>query len=460
MNTGPARIERFLLSTLNFTGNPTGQTRMPRRPSMPVATPELPEHIITQPAQLEWCLQHLSTASAVGFDTEFVGEDAYRPELCLIQVATADQIFVIDPLSIGSLEGFWRLLLDPKRVTVVHAGREDIRLCYFQVGKPPANLFDLQLAAGLVGLAYPIGYGGLIQALLGQRMTKGETLTDWRRRPLLPAQLRYAFDDVRYLLPAWKKLTDRLKRLKRMQWAQEEFANLVFKSVGDEESEAERWRRVKGIGGLDRRGLAIARELFTWREHFAARINRPARHLLRDDVLAELSRRGPSKSEELSSYRSVPRAELEAILEAIRKAKSLPIEQCPDPENRDNDPPAIVMLGNLLGVVLADWCAKNKLAPNLVASSSDLRAIVRSRVYREQPPELPLTRGWRASAILFELESILNGSKLLRVVNPGATSPLEVVPFLPPDNPDIQKTLSGSPTVQTSQPTPPKDPKS
>jgi ribonuclease D len=432
---------------------------MPRRPPKPVKTPELPEHIITQPAQLEWCLEHLSSVDAIGFDTEFVGEDAYRPELCLIQIATAEQLFVIDPLTVGSLEGFWKLLLDPARVTVVHAGREDIRICLFQVGQPPANLFDVQIAAGLVGLTYPIGYGGLVNDLLGHRMTKGETLTDWRRRPLLPAQVRYAFDDVRYLLPVRKKLTDKLKRLKRTQWAEEEFATLVRKSVGDEESTAERWRKVKGIGGLDRRGLAIARELYSWRDRFAERINRPPRHLLRDDVLAELSRRGPSKTEDLSAYRGVPRAELEPIVEAIRKAKSLPLDQCPEAESRENDPPPIIMLGNLLGVVLADWSARNKLAANLVASGSDLKAIVRSRIYRQPPPDIPLTQGWRAAAILGELEGILNGTKVLRVASPGSATPLDVVSYRGAGDSNAGENLPETPAFPPPQPSPPTDPK-
>ncbi len=384
--------------------------------------------MVTQPAQLEACLEHLSQTNVLGFDTEFVGDDAYRPELCLIQVATAERLYVIDPLSVGRLDAFWKLLLDPNRVTVLHAGREDVRICFFQADQPPASIFDLQLAAGLVGMTYPIGYSGLVYELLGHRMSKGETLTDWRRRPLSPAQVRYAFDDVRFLLPIWKKLSEKLKRLKRMPWAEEEFASLVRKSIGDDEAATERWRKVKGIGGLDRRGLAVARELFLWRDRFAERINRPPRHLLRDDVLAELAKRGPTRTEELSAYRGVPRSELEQILGAIRKAKALPIEDCPEPESRENDSPPITMLGNLLGVVLFDWCARNKLAPSLVASGSDLKAIVRSHVSGVEPPDIPLTRGWRQAAILSELNGILEGRTVLRVARPGAVSPLELVP--------------------------------
>ncbi|MBA4186445.1 MAG: ribonuclease D [Planctomycetaceae bacterium] len=420
--------------------------RMPRRYVKPMKLPDLPEHLISDPAQLAGCLDHLAKSPVIGFDTEFVGEDAYRPELCLIQIATAEQLFVIDPFNVGPLGDFWNLLLDPKRKTVLHAGREDIRMCYFQAGKPPADVFDVQVASGLIGLTYPIGYAGLVSDLLGQRMTKGETLTDWRRRPLLPAQVRYAFDDVRYLLPAWKKLTDRLKRLKRTEWATEEFENSVRKAIGDEEAAAEKWRKVKGIGGLDRRGLAVAREVFAWREQFAERVNRPPRQLLRDDILAEIARRCPTKVEDLSAYRGMPQKEIERILEAVRRAKDLTLENCPEAEARDNDPPHVVLMANLLGVVLTDWCTRNKLAANLVASGSDLKAVVRSHVFRDPTPDVPLTRGWRAVNILTELQAILRGETAIRIENARAAAPLGFLPIAPESDEEAKLPLPNTPS--------------
>ncbi|MBX9585361.1 MAG: HRDC domain-containing protein [Gemmataceae bacterium] len=397
---------------------------MPRRPAKP---PDLPEHLVADPAGFDACLEHLTAVKAVAFDTEFVGEDAYRPELCLVQVATAEHLYVIDPFAVGPLDRFWALLTDPARTTVVHAGREDIRLCYFAAGKPPANVVDVQIAAGLAGLTYPIGYAGLVQELLSQRMTKGETLTDWRRRPLSASQVRYAFDDVRYLLPAWKRLSDRLRRHGRLGWAEEEFGTFVGKAVGDEAS-AERWRRVKGLGGLDRRGLAVAREVFAWREAFAKRVNRPPRTVLRDDLLVEIARRSPKSAEDLQSLRGLPRGEPEAILEAVRRARALPPEELPELEPRENDPAHVVLLGNLLGVVLSDLCSRNKLAANLVASQSDLKAVVRAKAAGRELPDVPLTRGWRATAILPELLAVLDGRDALRVVKPASTAPLQYVP--------------------------------
>src|SRR5438093_1364678 len=164
----------------------------------------LPEEIVSTPEQLTACCAHLASHPHFGFDTEFVGEETYHPRLCLVQAAAPDRLFLIDPLSAGPLDAFWRLVVDPGRVTIVHAGREEVRLCRLWTGQTPGNLFDLQLAAGLVGLAYPLGHGALVSYVLRLQLTKGETLTEWRDRPLTRAQIRYAIDDVRYLLPVWQ----------------------------------------------------------------------------------------------------------------------------------------------------------------------------------------------------------------------------------------------------------------
>src|SRR4051794_40631004 len=161
-----------------------------------VPHPDVIEEVIESPEQLAACCAFLQTCPHIGFDTEFVGEDTYHPSLCLVQVAAPGRLFLIDPLTAGPLDAFWQLLLDPLRVVVVHAGREEVRLCRHWGGAEPANLFDLQLAAGLVGLTYPLSHGAIVNQVLGVHLPKGETLTEWRHRPLTPAQIRYAFDDV------------------------------------------------------------------------------------------------------------------------------------------------------------------------------------------------------------------------------------------------------------------------
>jgi ribonuclease D len=419
---------------------------MPRRPTK---RPALPELLVTDPAQLAACLARIAKAPLVGFDTEFVGEDAYRPELCLVQVATAEELIVIDPYECGPLDGFWDLLLDPNRTTIVHAGREDLRMCYFASGKPPARVFDVQIAAGMVGMAYPIGYASLVHDLLRQRMQKGETLTDWRKRPLTPAQVRYAYDDVRYLLPAHRKLTDRLTRYKRLAWAEEEFATAVRKALADDVS-VERWRRIKGIGALDRRGLAVARELHGWRDKFAERQNRPARFIMRDDLMIEIAKRAPTKLEDLHAYRGLPRGQDEGILDAIRRGRAVPQNQCPEPETRESEPPNVVLLGSLLNVVLNDYAGRNRLAPNLISSNTDLKSVVRSRVYGDPLPDVPVCRGWRAKHVLPELLALLSGESAIRVADVKALDPLELVE-LEPDEDDLPDADDGAGVTEPTE---------
>src|SRR6516162_8948759 len=180
---------------------------------------EIQEQLVTQPEELPACCEYLASCRRFGLDTEFVGEDTYHPHLCLVQVATVDRLILIDPLSVGPLDAFWSLVTDPANQVVVHAGREEVRLCRLWTGRVPGNLFDLQIAAGLVGLAYPLGHAALVSQLLGVQLAKAETLTEWRDRPLTRAQVRYAFDDVRYQLPLWRELSQRLERRQRTSWA-------------------------------------------------------------------------------------------------------------------------------------------------------------------------------------------------------------------------------------------------
>ena len=384
---------------------------------------EVQEEIVSTPEELAACCNYLASCPRLGFDTEFVGEDTYHPSLCLVQVATSERLFLIDPLTAGPLDAFWKLLLDPERVVVVHAGREEVRLCRLWTGAVPANLVDLQLAAGLVGLPYPLGHGGLVGQVVGVHLSKGETLTEWRKRPLTPAQIRYAFDDVRYLLPAWLKLSAKLEKLGRLEWAREEFARLTI-AAAPEEPDTERWRKLRGLGSLDRRRLAAVRELFRWREEMAERTNRPARVFLRDDLIIEIARRNPLRDRDLQVVRGLAHRDLGAILEAVARARALPPDQLPAAIDREQDPPQLIWLANVLNAVLGDLCNRRELAANLVASNNDVRLLVRAVLARTPLPEDSiLTHGWRAAHVLPDLLAVLEGRRSLRIADLRADAP-------------------------------------
>ena len=313
-------------------------------------------------------------------------------------------------------------MVDPTNLIVVHAGREEVRLCRLWSGHVPGNLFDLQIAAGLVGRSYPLSHGALIHQLLGIQLAKAETLTEWRDRPLTRAQIRYAFDDVRYLLPAWKQVAGRLAQLGRNDWAHEEFVRLAA-TVTPDEVPPEKWRKLRGLGSLDRRRLAVVRALYQWREETAARVNRPARTVVRDDLLIEIARRDSNRERDLHTVRGLARRDLSSIQHVVEQARALPLEQCPLMAEREQDPSQMILVSSVLQAVLGNLCARLGLAPNLVATSQDVKLLVRAHLQHTTPTESQLTRGWRSQHILPELLAVLQGRCRLRIADVAAEAP-------------------------------------
>jgi ribonuclease D len=387
------------------------------------------EIVVTDPAALEACCAHLATTSRLGLDTEFVGETSYHPELCLIQVATESALYLIDPFAFESLDSFWKFVASSTHQVVVHAGREEVRLCHRAFGQVPARLFDLQIAAGLVGLPYPLGHGALVYHVLGTKLSKGETLTEWRRRPLTTSQIHYAFDDVRFLLPIQAKLQEHLERLDRLAWAEEEFQRLTQAAtpeVPSTEAVGEKWRKLRGTSSLDRRRLAVLRELFVWREQTAHELNRPARVIVRDDLLVEIARRPAKNARDLKVVRGLAHKHLDEIFASIERGRALPLELCPVPSEREQDLPQIGLAVGILQAALYDYAAKQHVAPNLVASNQDVKTLVRAFAQGDgDSASTLLSRGWRAEHVLPHLRAILEGRRGLRIADLQKEAPLE-----------------------------------
>lgn len=390
--------------------------------------PEPSEEIITQPQDLPACCEYLAACGRFGLDTEFVGEETYHPRLCLVQVATADRLLLIDPLTAGPLDAFWKLVVDPAIEIIVHGGREEVRLCKLWTGQLPGSLYDLQVAAGLVGLAYPLGHGSLVNQVVGVQLTKGETLTEWRSRPLTKQQIRYAFDDVRYLLPAWTRLARQVETLGRMSWLREEMGRMAANAAIPDPA-MEKWRKLRGLGQLDRRRLGVVRELYEWREETAARTNRPARTILRDDLIVEVARRNPTRPRDLQVVRGLPHRDVQAILDVVARARALPGDELPAVIEREIDPPQLGLVTNILQAVLGDLCVRRRLASNLVANTQDVRLLVRAHYQGAPPPEESLlAQGWRREHILPELLEVLEGRRSVRVADVTAEAPLALEP--------------------------------
>jgi ribonuclease D len=391
---------------------------------------ESPSFITTQ-AQLADLLAHLRDSGRFAFDTEFVSEDTFEPVLCLIQVATRDRLAVIDPLAVRDVGPFWALVCDPAIEVVMHAAGEDLRICLLKTGALPRSVFDVQLAAGLVGLSYPLSLSNLAGQVLGVSLSGSETRTDWRHRPLTQAQLHYALDDVRYLLDLADRLAERLAQLDRAAWAASEFEDFIAAIArrGDED----RWRRLPGLHQLSRRGLEMARLLAEWREDEARRQNRPLRHVMRDDLLVAIAKRAPADRRSLESLRDFNRPALlnrsHEILAALEHARGVPENNLPEIHTRPDEPAGLSTVTSLLSAALAQCCAQNEIAGSIVANVADIKELVRWHLDGRDATALPsLMQGWRAELCGRHLLDVLAGRLALRVVDATSEFPVALEP--------------------------------
>ncbi len=134
-------------------------------------------------------LRDLASQPVIGLDTEFISEGRYEPELCLVQLSTPDQIYIVDPLALSDLKPMWKLLAEPGRELVTVAARQEIKFCQKGADAAPSCVLDLQVAAGLLGFGYPLSHTNLCHRVINARVNGGESFTDWRKRPLRPVQL-------------------------------------------------------------------------------------------------------------------------------------------------------------------------------------------------------------------------------------------------------------------------------
>ncbi|MBV6443097.1 MAG: ribonuclease D [Haliscomenobacteraceae bacterium CHB4] len=179
-------------------------------------------HFLEKQQDFDRVLDAMADAAWIGFDTEFVGEKTYVPVLCLIQIVTNNDIYLIDTLRIKDLRKFLDIVADPKVLKITHAGDNDYRLLNILFGTVPQNTFDTQIAAGLVGYNYPAGFAKIVERELRVSLAKSHTVADWEARPLDPKALDYAVEDVKYLPALHEKLTRKLARHSRESWAREE----------------------------------------------------------------------------------------------------------------------------------------------------------------------------------------------------------------------------------------------
>lgn len=376
-------------------------------------TPEL----VTRQDRLEALCRQWRRAGRFAFDTEFIRDDTYIAQLCLVQVMLDGDVVLVDPTGKLDVTPFWELVADKAVRTIVHAGKEDFEVCLHATGRPPRNIFDVQIAAGFVGLGYPLSLARLVNVAIHQRIAKGQTLTDWLRRPLTDEQVRYAVEDVKYLPAIHELLEKRLEETGRTAWARQEFAGLENPATYERPVQ-QRLFKLKGAKKLDGQGLAVLGRLVAWRDQWAQARNRPTRAMMRDDVLVSIAKRRPQRVSELEVLRGFPQSRkskvVREILDVINEGAATPKAEWPQPYKPRDETPMTKAVLSILSAYVRAVCQEEDLGHDLVGSTQWLRELL-DYLLGDSKVRPALLTGWRERFIGRRLVDLLEGRSELHL---------------------------------------------
>lgn len=335
--------------------------------------------VTVDPAVVTGMVEEAYEAGSIGLDTEFLREKTYRARLCLVQVATRKDIYLFDPLDgRAPIEEVAKLVADPAIEVLLHAGRQDLEILYERFGASPCSIFDVQIAAGFAGLGASLPYGRLVESITKTTLTKGESYTDWCKRPLTESQLRYAADDVRYLHVIADRLKDELTRGDRLEWVRAEMSYLEEVSLYEVDL-SEIWRKVSGRGSLSGKQLSVLRELARWREEQAIDRDIPRGWVVKDQTLIEIARKAPSSTGTLKNMRGMPPKEAErsggAILGAVTRGVQSEPMATTDRPSRTAQMRARTLAG-LADAIVRSRCEAARIAPELVSTRGELESLL------------------------------------------------------------------------------------
>jgi ribonuclease D len=353
-----------------------------------------PMHVITSTTDLQDICRRLSASDFVTVDTEFMREQTFWPELCLIQIAGPDAEAIVDPLADGmDLSPFFSLMENDRVTKVFHAARQDIEIVVAQTGKVPRPVFDTQVAAMVCGFGESISYVNLVKKITNRDLDKSSRFTDWSRRPLSDKQLNYALGDVTHLRDVYKYLKVELETSDRAGWLAEEMATLTDPKTYQSLPE-EAWQRLK-LRVRNRKSLAVLMELAAWRERLAQSQNVPRARILRDDALYDIANHVPTEVDRLSELRTLSEgfarsARAREIVEAVKLGLARDPKSVPQLTHSQPLTAEATATVELLKVLLKAQAARHRVAPRLIADSEDLE-----RIASETDPDVPALKGWR-----------------------------------------------------------------
>ena len=362
---------------------------------------------ITDQAEFDALVDELSNASAYALDTEFHRERTYLPQLALVQLATLDRIALVDALAVD-VHALSRTF-DTDSVCVMHAGSQDLEILELATGTVPNRMFDTQIAALFCGYRTS-SLGKLVEGFLGVQLDKSSQLTDWTRRPLPDADLRYAASDVDHLLELRDTLVGRLGERGRLEWAEEEIERLRSKDRTPPDADT-LWWKLRGKTKLTGRARGVAQELAAWRDQVAKKQTRPPRTVLSDMPLLALAQRPARNIEQLRGVRNLDLRrfkQTDQLLAAIQRGTQLPKEAVRLPPKRPENLPDVDGVVALCLAWLAQRAGEEGLDMSVLGTRDDVTSLVLRQASR-------LSKGWRDTLVGGELRAIIDGTAGLRV---------------------------------------------
>lgn len=372
--------------------------------------------LITTSAALAELCARLAKADFVCVDTEFMRENTYWPELCLIQIADTEEAAAIDPLARDiDLTPLLDLLVDNEDVLkVFHAGGQDVEIIYNLTGKTPHPIFDTQIATMAISQSEQIGYSNLVESWLGIAVDKGARFTDWSRRPLTERQIEYAIGDVTYLAEIFPKILGRLKKTGRGVWLNIEMEKLAD-PAGYRNDPTLAWLRIKAAG-RNPAMLGRLKAIAHWRELEAQDKNLPRGRIARDETLADIASHPPKRQEDLAKVRGLSPGwkdnEIGKRLMATLEAAA-PLSDAELPPRTPRGAPLGkegALVADLLKLLLKIRSREIDVAARLLARSEDLELLAAG------VRELPLLQGWRFEVFGKDALDLVEGKMAFAVV--------------------------------------------
>lgn len=373
--------------------------------------------LITTTEKLADLCERLARSEFVAVDTEFMRENTYWPELCLVQIANTEEAAAIDPLAEGlDMQPLLDLLTDNEDVLkVFHAGGQDVEIIVNMTGRTPHPVFDTQIAMMAISQSEQIGYANLVDTWLNIQIDKGARFTDWSRRPLTDRQIEYAIGDVTHLSKIFPKILKKLIKTERGAWLDAEMDKLADADnyLIDPDTS---WKRIRSPG-RNPQVLGRLKALAAWREGEAQHKNIPRGRIMRDETLADIASHPPKKQADLAKVRGLSAAWKDndigkRMMKIIADAEPLPKAEMPEkmkhgaPLGKEG-----ALVADLLKLLLKIRAREIDVAARLLTRADEMEALAAGM------RDLKVLKGWRYEVFGKDALELVEGKLAFAVQN-------------------------------------------